>query len=336
MNTFTPPIDTLTEADPAGALSRPTPAITRTRAPADVEIVIPVFNEQQILDASVRSLHEYLTANFSFSFQITIADNASTDRTLEVARALARHFAQVEVLHLEHKGRGRALRAAWSHSDAEVLAYMDVDLSTELSALGELLVPLLEGRGDLAIGSRLTPGAQVTRGLKREVISRAYNLLLRVALRAGFSDAQCGFKAGRRVVVQTLLNDVQDDAWFFDTELLYLAQRSKLSIHEVPVRWIEDRDSRVQILSTAREDLRGVMRLRAAAREQAVHRRRHLPHSASWLDEPEGRMPADRSAARGKPQHSLSVNGRSRAGPSSRGSRVRCRPPIAPRTPMIR
>jgi glycosyltransferase involved in cell wall biosynthesis len=253
MNTLTPQTQTqtLTSADSL-----------------DVEIVVPVHNEQQLLDASVRKLHTYLTTNFSFSFQITIADNASTDRTLQVARTLAGTLAEVEVLHLERSGRGRALRAAWQTSDARVLAYVDVDLSTDLSALGELLVPLLEGRGDLAIGSRLAPGAEVTRGLKREAISRGYNLLLRVLLHAGFSDAQCGFKAGRREVVQELLTDVEDDAWFFDTELLYVAQRNKLSIHEVPVRWIDDPDSRVRIIATAREDLRGVMRLRAGARER--------------------------------------------------------------------
>ena len=170
----------------------------------------------------------------------------------------------VEVLYLDRKGRGHALRVAWMRSDAEVLAYMDVDLSTDLSALGELVLPLLEGRGDLAIGSRLAPGAQVTRGLKREVISRSYNLLLHVLLGATFSDAQCGFKAGRREAIQALLDDVEDEGWFFDTELLYLAQRRKLAIHEVPVRWVDDPDSRVDIVATAREDLRGIMRLRAA------------------------------------------------------------------------
>jgi glycosyltransferase involved in cell wall biosynthesis len=168
------------------------------------------------------------------------------------------------VLHLDRKGRGRALRAAWTRSEADVLAYMDVDLSTELSALPSLLIPLLQVRADVAIGSRLAPGAEVTRGLKRELISRSYNALLRLTLGVGFSDAQCGFKAARREVLLPLLERVEDDAWFFDTELLYLAQRSKLAIREVPVRWVEDPDSRVAILATVREDLRGIMRLRSA------------------------------------------------------------------------
>jgi glycosyltransferase involved in cell wall biosynthesis len=231
-----------------------------------VEIVVPVFNEQQTLAASVRRLRFHMRDEFTFPFQITIADNASTDATLAVADALASELPEVAVLHLDEKGRGRALRAAWSASEAAVIAYTDVDLSTDLSALDELLAPLLEGRVDIAIGSRLAPGAQVTRGLKRELISRGYNLLLHMFLGAGFSDAQCGFKAARREVVQQLLADVEDEEWFFDTELLYLAQRARLSIHEVPVRWVDDPDSRVDILATASADIRGIMRLRAAER----------------------------------------------------------------------
>ena len=257
-------------------------------APA-VEIVVPVYNEQHLLESSVRKLHGHLTREFTFPFVITVADNASVDGTLAVARALARELPEVEVLHIEGKGRGRALRAAWSRSQADVLAYMDVDLSTDLSALGELLVPLLEGHGDITIGSRLAPGARVTRGIKREVISRGYNLLLHMLLGVGFSDAQCGFKAGRREVLQPLLADVEDQSWFFDTELLQLAQRRKLAIHEVPVRWVEDPDSRVELLATAREDLQGVMRLRAARKQEsrslpaglAAPRPRQRPSSAS-------------------------------------------------------
>lgn len=254
MTTLTPPITTLTPQIEALLPS----------APVAVDIVIPVYNEQRALAASVRKLHEYLLRRFTFACQITIVDNASTDATFALASELARELPRVVALHLERKGRGRALRSAWGASEADVLAYMDVDLSTDLSALGELLVPLLEGRGDIAIGSRLLAAAEVTRGLKRELISRGYNTLLRTLLGAGFCDAQCGFKAGRREVIQAILPDVEDDAWFFDTELLYLAQRNSFAIREVPVRWVEDPDSRVDILATAREDLRGILRLRRA------------------------------------------------------------------------
>jgi glycosyltransferase involved in cell wall biosynthesis len=235
-----------------------------------VEIVIPVYNEEHVLADSVRTLHAHLRANFTWPFTITIADNASTDSTLALAWSLTRELPDsVRVLHLDAKGRGRALRAAWSTSRADVVAYMDVDLSTDLAALGELLEPLLDGDGDIAIGSRLASGADVRRGLKRELISRAYNALLQLLLGAGFSDAQCGFKAARREVAQALLPEVEDETWFFDTELLYLAQRHRFAIHEVPVRWIEDTDSRVAIVATAWADLRGIIRLRRRERELA-------------------------------------------------------------------
>ncbi len=251
-----------------------------------VEIVIPVYNEERTLAASVRKLHRYLKREFTFAFRITIADNASIDGTQALARRLAEQLDEVSVLRLERKGRGRALRAAWSQSDADVVAYMDVDLSTELSALPSLLVPLLQCRADLAIGTRLAPGAEVTRGLKRELISRSYNVLLHGALGVGFSDAQCGFKAVRRELVGPLLERVEDENWFFDTELLYQAERSRLAIHEVPVRWVDDPDSRVQIVATAREDLRGIRRLRraakgAGARPSANGQTVKTPHAAT-------------------------------------------------------
>ncbi len=267
-------LTTTTPTSPATGLSDNTPSPRSTTDPR-VEIVIPVHNEQHVLGASVRTLHAYLTSRFTFAFRITIADNASSDGTLQVAQSLSRELDEVALLHLGQKGRGRALRAAWSRSRADVLAYMDVDLSTDLDALAELLLPLLNGRGDIAIGSRLARGAEVTRGPKREVISRSYNLLLRVLLGVGFSDAQCGFKAGRREVIQALLGEVEDETWFFDTELLYVAQRAKFAIHEIPVRWVDDPDSRVDILATARLDLHGVMRLRRGERERTA--RAHTP-----------------------------------------------------------
>jgi putative flippase GtrA len=159
------------------------------------------------------------------------------------------------------KGRGRALKEAWGTSDATVLAYMDVDLSTDLDALLPLVAPLLSGHSDVAIGTRLARSARVARGAKREVISRCYNLILHATLTTRFSDAQCGFKAIRADRAEVLLPLVEDNAWFFDTELLVLAERSGLRIHEVPVDWVDDPDSRVDIVTTALEDLRGVVRV---------------------------------------------------------------------------
>jgi glycosyltransferase involved in cell wall biosynthesis len=242
-------------------LDRESPTARRRPGLLDVEIVIPVYNERFALEGSVRMLHGFLSATFPFSWQITIVDNASTDGTLQIARRLMYDLPHVGAMHLPAKGRGRALRTAWSVSRAEVLAYMDVDLSTDLNALLPLVAPLVSGHSDVAIGTRLHPSARVTRSRKRELISRGYNRLLRLALRARFSDAQCGFKAIRSSAAVELLPQIEDEAWFFDTELLVLAQRRGLRIHEVPVDWVEDGDSRVDIVPTALADLRGVMRL---------------------------------------------------------------------------
>jgi putative flippase GtrA len=238
-------------------------ALATERARPQVEIVVPVHNEEAALALGVRRLHRFLTAEFPFSWRIVIADNASTDATPTMARELAAALPGVRAVRLDRKGRGRALRAAWAASDAGVVCYMDVDLSTDLRALLPLVAPLLSGHSDVAIGTRLARGARVVRGPKRELVSRSYNRLLRMTLRARFSDAQCGFKAVRADLLPTLLPAVKDDSWFFDTELLVRAQRRGLRIHEVPVDWIDDPDSRVRIVRTALDDLRGVARLMA-------------------------------------------------------------------------
>jgi glycosyltransferase involved in cell wall biosynthesis len=226
-----------------------------------LEIVIPVKNEEHDLAPSVTRLVGYLRNTFLFTTRVVVADNGSTDGTWPVARALEARFPEVRAVHLDLPGRGRALHQVWSSSDAEVLAYMDVDLSTDLNALLPLVAPLLSGHSDVAIGSRLARGSRVVRGLKREIISRCYNLLLRITLGVRFSDAQCGFKAVGALQARQLLPLVEDRGWFFDTELLVLAERAGLRIHEVPVDWIDDADSRVNILATALGDLRGIARL---------------------------------------------------------------------------
>lgn len=228
---------------------------------ATVEVVVPVYNEEIDLERSVRTLTGYLDQTLPYPYTVTIADNASTDATLAIANRLAAELAGVRVVHLDAKGRGRALKQVWLASAADVVAYLDVDLSTDLAALLPLLAPLVSGHSDLAIGTRLARGSRVVRGPKRELISRCYNLILRGSLQVSFSDAQCGFKAMRRDVAQRLLPLVEDTNWFFDTELLVLAQRAGLRIHEVPVDWVDDPGTTVNITATALEDLRGVWRL---------------------------------------------------------------------------
>ena len=234
---------------------------SRYAAP-EVEIVVPVRNEERELVPNVRRLVAYLRDGFPFTARVTIADNGSTDATWALARGLTDAYpGLVRAVRLQQPGRGRALRAAWSASDADVVAYMDVDLSTDLGALPPLVAPLLAGDADVAIGSRLAPGARVRRGLKRTILSRGYNMLLRATLEVGFSDAQCGFKALRSVAARAVLPSVVDNGWFFDTELLVLAERAWLRIHEVPVEWVDSPDSRARIPATVLCDLRGLWRL---------------------------------------------------------------------------
>jgi putative flippase GtrA len=261
MTTLTLPARSAGDGRPAGL---PVPSPNRPDADPVLDVVIPVYNEQHDLEPCVRRLYDYLQRSFPYPFRITIANNASMDDTASVADELAASMPEVAVLHLAQKGRGRALRAAWGSSPAPVLAYMDVDLSTDLAALLPLVAPLISGHSDLAIGSRLSRGSRVVRGTKREVISRCYNLILRGTLSARFSDAQCGFKAIRKEVAEALLPYVYDTGWFFDTELLILAQRAGLRIHEVPVDWVDDPDSRVDIVATAVADLKGVWRVSRA------------------------------------------------------------------------
>ncbi len=251
---------------------------------ATVDVVIPVHNEERALPGCLQALRSYLDDQFPFEWTITVVDNASTDGVLRVATELAACDDHVRVLHLDRKGRGHALRTAWTYSDADVVVYMDVDLSTSLDALLPLVVPLVNGHSDIAIGSRLAPGARTVRSPRREAISRCYNAMIRLTHGARFSDAQCGFKAARADVVRPLLAHVHDDGWFFDTELLLLAEHNGLRVHEVPVDWVEDDDSRVQILSTAVGDVRGLMRV-ARAKVSGAARVEDLP-----------RRPAPRSA----------------------------------------
>jgi hypothetical protein len=250
------------------AFSAPAPRSSSIRPQPEreplVEIVVPVYNEAEDLERSIRRLHDYVAGSFPFPSRITIADNASTDGTWGIALSLAGELDGVSAHHLDQKGRGRALKATWLASPADVVVYMDVDLSTGLDALLPLVAPLVSGHSDVSIGTRLANGARVVRGPKRELVSRSYNALLRTILRNRFSDAQCGFKAMRADAARALLPLVEDGAWFFDTELLVLAERNGLRVHEVPVDWVDDPGSTVDVVGTAVADLKGVLRVVAS------------------------------------------------------------------------
>jgi glycosyltransferase involved in cell wall biosynthesis len=229
-----------------------------------IDVVIPVYNEERDLGPSITRLCGFLQANCPYQWRIVVADNASKDRTLEIAKELsARYHGEVTCIHLDAKGRGRALKAAWQASDADIVSYMDVDLSTNLRHFMPMVEPLMRGEYHVATGSRLMPGARVKRQFKREVVSRIYNLIVKIMFPSRrFCDAQCGFKAVSRRIVQELIPYIQDNAWFFDSELLLRSEQSGYRVWEVPVEWIEDMDTRVKIVPTAVEDLKGLWRVR--------------------------------------------------------------------------
>jgi len=240
---------------------------------ARVDIVIPVYNEERDLERGVTRLREFLHQNCPYRWRIVVADNASKDRTLEIAQALAQRLpGEVSCIHLERKGRGRALRRAWLDSDADVVSYMDVDLSTGLDAFMPMIEPLVKGELHVATGSRLLPASRIKRSFKRDFISRTYNLMIKLMFpRKRFSDAQCGFKACTRKAVQELVPRVADQAWFFDTELLLRSEQRGYRVHDVPVQWDEDPGTTVKITSTAWEDIKGLLRVRFNPDPQPIH-----------------------------------------------------------------
>jgi ubiquinone/menaquinone biosynthesis C-methylase UbiE/glycosyltransferase involved in cell wall biosynthesis len=232
---------------------------------ASVDITIPVLNEQRAIEANLSKLARHLAAECPYDWCLTVVDNGSTDLTWSLANSFAAANPRTRVIRLDRPGRGGALKEAWSTSSADVVAYMDVDLSTGLEALRPLLDPIVQGEADISIGTRLDPGSTIQRSVQREIISRIYNVIARSLLRYSVSDAQCGFKAVRADLARDLIPRIADDGWFFDTELLVLGWRDGLRIREVPVRWVEDDDSRVRIVRTALDDLRGIWRLSHAA-----------------------------------------------------------------------
>ncbi len=227
-----------------------------------VEVVVPVLNEERTLKANIEKLHDFLQKQDGLHFRITIADNGSIDRTQMIANELSENYAAIRVVRLTEKGRGRALKQVWMESDADILSYMDVDLSTSLEDFMPMIRPLITGEAGVAIGSRLSKNSRTTRGFKRDFISKSYNKIIKTYMGTKFSDAQCGFKAIRKDVSENLLPKVTDTQWFFDTELLIKAEKSGIKIHEQPVTWVEDTDSRVKIMKTVTEDLQGLMRVK--------------------------------------------------------------------------
>ena len=236
-----------------------------------VDVVIPCYNEVTVLEASVRRSVDLFARNPQYDWRIVIADNGSNDGTSELARRLEAELpGKVKALVLTIKGRGLALKEAWISSEADIVSYMDVDLSTDLEQLPELIAKIAERGCDVAIGSRRAKGSKTERSIKREITSRGYILLIRATFpRLRITDAQCGFKALSRRTVKAIVPDIENRMWFFDTELLILAHRRGFRICELPVRWDEDTDTKVKILKTAREMVQGLLRMRFSRDQKA-------------------------------------------------------------------
>ncbi len=229
-----------------------------------VDVVVPVYNEERALPQTIPTLVDFLSSDrFPYEWRVIIGDNASTDRTPDVGRELeGAHPGKVQYVRIERKGRGYALKQIWGNSSADIVSYMDVDLSTGLDAFPELIAAIAERGYDVATGSRLHPRSRVTRSLKRRILTRGYNTMIKALFFTRFSDAQCGFKAVRTEAFKRMLPLIEDNNWFFDTELLILAEKAGYRIYDVPVEWVEDPDTRVKIAATVTEDLRGLMRMR--------------------------------------------------------------------------
>lgn len=230
-------------------------------SPIVVDIVIPVLNEAHVLEKSIHTVYNHILQYPDYEWRITIADNGSVDGTDIIAKQLSESLPVVHFVHLTLKGRGRALRHSWTQSSGDIVCYMDVDLSTDLNYLRKLVDAIAHEGYDVATGSRLMKDSTVKRSFNREIISRIYNIFVKIILQTKFSDAQCGFKAVNRNVVQQIIPLIEDQSWFFDTELLVLAEKSGYRIKDIPIVWIEDDDSRVKIVRTAWDDIKGVMRL---------------------------------------------------------------------------
>jgi glycosyltransferase involved in cell wall biosynthesis len=241
---------------------------------ATIDVVIPVLNEEHVLERSVRALHAFLTDHMAHSWCIVVADNGSRDRTFEIAKRLETELGSVKADHIPEAGRGRALTRAWLDSSADVVSYMDVDLSTDLSAFPKMVSAIFDEGYDIASGTRLGKGSETTRSLKREVLSRGFVLLINTLFRTNLKDTQCGFKAASRECAQRLLPLTIDTGWFWDTELLLMAAKGGWRLKYVPVRWVEDPDSRVRVASTVWKDLKGLARMRrfdwSRARKTAI------------------------------------------------------------------
>ncbi len=232
-------------------------------------IVLPTYNEENILQKNVLKVRKFCQDNLrNFDWQILIADNGSTDKTPKLAQELSHEYSRIDYFHTSQKGRGAALKIAWNKNNylADIYLYMDIDLATDLNHLPQLIASIIQEGYDLTIGSRLQKESKTERSFLREFISRFYNLLLKIFFGLKIKDYQCGFKAVNQKIVEKIVPLIKNNNWFFDTELIILSHKNNYKIKEIPVKWVEKRDkkrkSKVKIIKTAWEDIKGIIRLK--------------------------------------------------------------------------
>jgi len=227
-----------------------------------INITIPVYNEEKRMGDNVLKLYHYIKSSLKYPFEIIIADNGSTDNTPAIAKQLSYKYPEIKLLHIEQKGKGIAINTSWSRSKADILSFMDVDLSADLKHFQQLIDAILKDGYDITIGSRLITHKKVKRSLKREIISRCYSFLLKLAFFVKFHDAPCGFKAIKKEAADRLLPLINDAGWFFDSKLLIIGEKLGFKIKEIPIEWIDDPGSKVNIPGTAYEYLKAIFLLK--------------------------------------------------------------------------
>ncbi len=243
------------------AQAQTNPAPVETARKKSVLVVIPVYNEERVLLESMMTLTTFLDYHDNYNWQVVIADNASKDGTGDIGRIVSKRYPNISYLYIPRKGRGIALRTAWTNTDCDFVSYMDVDLSTSMKGLVRA-VEMLDAGAQIVVGNRLHAESGIKRCFKREFVSRSYNVVIRHTLGTHFHDAHCGFKTARRDVAQALLPYIEDNEWFFDTEFLFYAERLGYRIDEIPVIWIEDLNTKAKIFKDAKDDLQGLWRLK--------------------------------------------------------------------------
>jgi glycosyltransferase involved in cell wall biosynthesis len=241
-------------------------------ARTSLEITIPILNEERVLEQNVQTLLKYLNEEINhekIEWKIVIADNGSSDGSHQIMDRLCQRFSNLHYLRIDRIGVGIALKTSWSQSEMDIVGYMDVDLATSLTHIKEMLTAIIDQNYDFVYGSRLHQKAIVTgRSLKREIVSRIFNTILRNYLKVRFSDGMCGFKFLRRPIALRLIEEgARSDGWFFSTELLYLAEKLRLKIFELPIEWKDSRDSKVNIGRLSLQYLKAMYRMKSHAKK---------------------------------------------------------------------